>query len=421
MNKISSQIENRLRQSTHMHWIIVGAVMVTLVAMWGATYNSYSLFVTPVQESLRVSRSDIVLGVTVKGIGSILGSYLCSFLLNKMSVMKLLRLSAFLLVGNIISLSLVQNLLQYYAALFVQAVLTITGGFIPLSVIIHNWFEKRSSLAIGLAFTGTGLGGVIFNWLGGIWIPSMGWRRAMFLFGIINLFVFLITLFLIIRATPYEMGLRPYGASDSPEASEVAAEPQGIEVREALRSARFWIFISAIFLMGIATNSLFNNISPHLIDSGYSLPQAAKITSVLMVFLMIGKALIGYLFDLLGIRRGALLCTLLVSLGIFSAIMVNNRIFVLTLIVGAGIGLSFNSIALPVFSLHLFGQKNYSRFSSLLQIAHGFATILNPIVVSVIYRSSRSYIPAFWIFFTLSCLVAVTWLFILPGQNKEPF
>ncbi|MGI6090706.1 MAG: MFS transporter [Saccharofermentanales bacterium] len=421
MNKIRSQIEDRLRQSTHMHWIIVAAVMFTLVAMWGATYNSYSLFVTPVQESLQVSRSDIVLGVTVKGIGSILGSYLCALLLNKIPVMKLLRLCALLLVGNIVSLSFVQNLWQYYAVLFIQAVLTVVGGFIPLSIIIHNWFEKRSALAIGLAFTGTGLGGAIFNWLGGIWIPSMGWRRTMFLFGIINLFVFLITLFLIIRATPYELGLRPYGASDHSDITEAVGEMQGIEVREAFRSVRFWVFMSAVFLMGIATNSLFNNISPHLIDTGYSLSLAAKITSALMLFLMIGKALIGYLFDLLGLRRGALLCTLSISLGIFSAIMINNRIFILTLVVGAGIGLSFNSIAYPVFSLHLFGPKNYARFSSFLQIAHGFATILNPIIVSIIFQRSHSYVPAFWIFFIISCLVAITWLFVLPSQNKEPF
>ena len=196
-----------------MHWIIVAAVMFTLVAMWGTTYNSYSLFVTPVQESLQVSRSDIVLGVTVKGIGSILGSYLCALLLNKIPVMKLLRLCALLLVGNIVLLSFVQNLWQYYAVLFYPSGFDRRRGFIPLSIIIHNWFEKRSAWLSG-SLLRYRIGGVIFNWLGGIWIPSMGWRRAMFLFGIIVLFIFLITLFLIIRATPYEMGLRPYGASD---------------------------------------------------------------------------------------------------------------------------------------------------------------------------------------------------------------
>jgi len=407
-----------------MHWLIVGAVMFTLVTMWGATYNSFSLFVTPIQESLGVTRAEIVLGVTVKGIGSIVGSYLCSYLLSLMPVMKLLRLVSLLIVANIISLSYIQNLFQYYIVLFLQAILTVLGGFIPLSIIIHNWFEKRSSFAIGLAFTGTGLGGVIYNWLGGIWIPTLGWRRTMFIFGLIALVGFIITLFFIIKATPFELNLRPYGFTDSPreeEQKEVKAEQKGREVKEVFRLVRFWIFMVAIFLVGLATNSLFNNISPHLIDSGYDLASAAKITSALMLFLMIGKPLIGYLFDIWGLKLGAAFCTLCIAVGIFSAVMLSYKLFIITLVVGAGIGLSFNSIAYPAFSLHLFGPKNYARFSSYLQIAHGFATILNPIIISIIFQRKQSFNPAFWVFFVFTCLVAIVWLLLLPTRKNEPY
>jgi len=361
----------------------------------------------------------MVLGVTLKGIGSIIGSFLCSYFLSIVPVIKLVRLTSLLIVANIISLSFVQNLLQYYIVIFLQATLCSIGGYIPLSMIIHNWFKKDSSLAIGIALTGSSFGGVVFNWLGGIWIPALGWRKTMFLYGIITLVNSLITLFLIVKPSPAAVGLEPYGADKLPAQENSEKELAGVEVGAAFRSLRFWLLMIAIFLLSLAVDSVFTNLSPHLIDAGYLLPQAAKISSALMIVLMVGKPITGYLFDLLGLKTTSVVCILGLALGLISAIMINNVIFIVTLILGAGIGLAYSSVAFPIFSQELFGPKNYARFLSYMQISYGVSSIIAPVILSFIYRRTQSFVPAFRIFLALTLLVALIFFLILPAREKS--
>jgi MFS family permease len=416
-----NSLNNKLSQRLPMHWVTVGAILFGLTAIWGSTYNSYSLFMTPIQESLQATRAEIVLGVTVKGAGSIFGTYLCALLLRHIPVMKLIRLNSLLLVANIISLSYIQNLIQYYTVLFIQTALLSVGGYIPLSIVIHNWFQKRSSFAIGIAFTGSGLGGAIFNWLGGIWIPALGWRYTMFLFGLITLAVSFLTLFLIVRPTPYELGLKPYGATEGAQENEEQLRTEGVEVKDAVRTASFWIFILAIFLMSLSNDTLFSNLPPHLIDEGYQLTEAAKISSAIMIFLTVGKSLMGYLYDVLGLKITSILSSLCTIVGLFSAIMISNKVFAVPLAVSTGLGLAFSSVAFSILVRSMYGPKNYARFSSYLQITYGIATIIAPVIISFIYNKTHSYVFAFWLLLISTVLAAVALFFIFPKKGQSPY
>ena len=231
-----------------------------------------------------------------QGVGNIGGAFLCAFLLKRVPVIQVIRLAAILLSASVFAMSYIQNLFHYYLIVMIQTVLTCIGTYIPMSIVIQNWFEKNTSMAIGVAFMGSGLGGIVYNYLGGIWIPTVGWRRTLFLFGIITLVSLFLTLFVITRATPYHLNLRPFGASDNLESEQLQKELTGMEVKDALRNVRFWFFITAIFLVTLSTNALFNNMSPHLIDLGYSLQQAAQVSAAFMLFLMFGKPALGYVF-----------------------------------------------------------------------------------------------------------------------------
>lgn len=404
-----------------MHWVTVGAILLGLAAFWGSTYNSYSLFMTPIQESLQVTRAEIVLGLTVRGVGDIVGTYLCSLLLRHLPVMKLIRLNQLFLVASMISLSFVQNLTQYYIVTFIQAALLCIGGYIPLSIVIHNWFRKRSSFAIGIAFTGSGLGGTIFNWLGGIWIPAFGWRYTMLLFGLITLAVSFLTLFLIVRPTPAELGLEPYGATAGANMNEEQLRTEGVEVKDAVRTASFWVFILAIFLMSMSNDTLFSNLPPHLVDVGYPLSEAAKISSAVMIFLTVAKPLMGYLYDVLGLKITSVLSSLCTIVGLFSAIMISNKVFAIPLAVSTGFGLAFSSVAFSIFARSMYGPKNYASFSSYLQMTYGIASIVAPVIISFIYNETQSYVFAFRMLLIFTILAAVAFFFVLPKRGQSPY
>ena len=404
-----------------MHWVTVLALFFALAAIWGSTLNSSSLFITPIQESLNATRPEMVMGMTVKGLGNIVGAFLCAYLLRRMPVIKLVRIAGLLLVASIFALVYVQSIAQYYLVLTIQSALTSIGGYIPMSIIIHNWFEKYTSLAIGMAFMGSGFGGMIYNYLGGIWIPSLGWRKTLVFFGILTLAVEIITLFFITRATPYNLNMRPFGAPESWEDEEEEEVFTGMEIKEAFISPRFWIFLLAIFLVTMTTNGLFNNLSPHLIDSGYSLTEAARISSLLMLFLMLGKPFIGFLYEALGLKLASVLSTVFMLLGVVSALFIHSAFFIVTLIIGAGIGFAYSSIAYPAYARHLFGLKNFANFSAFLQITSGAGTLIGPIITSLTYYYTKSYNLYFYISLFYILLALAIWIFVLPKRGREPY
>ncbi|MGI6091148.1 MAG: MFS transporter [Saccharofermentanales bacterium] len=414
-------IDNKLRKIPHMHWITVLALFLALAALWGSTANSSGIFITPIQESLNATRPQMVIATTLKGVGNIGGAFLCAFLLKRVPVIQVIRLAAILLTASVFAMSYIQNLFHYYLIVMIQAVLTCIGTYIPMSIVIQNWFEKNTSMAIGVAFMGSGLGGIVYNYLGGIWIPTVGWRRTLFLFGIITLVSLFLTLFVITRATPYHLNLRPFGASDNLESEQLQKELTGMEVKEALRNVRFWFFITAIFLVTLSTNALFNNMSPHLIDLGYSLQQAAQVSAAFMLFLMFGKPVLGYAFEFMGLKIASVISTLAVTLALLSSIFAGNAYFLWPLAIGSGVGLSFSSIAFPAFSKHLFGQKNYASFASILQISAGLATLLGPVLTSLLYNYSKSYISTYVLALIYTILTILIWLFVLPKRGHEPF
>ncbi|NLB09868.1 MAG: MFS transporter [Clostridiaceae bacterium] len=406
-----------------MHLLTVLAVFFALAAMWGSTNNSSSLFITPIQESLSATRAQMVIGVTVKGLGTIIGSFFCARILQKIQLMRVMWISGLLLTGSIFVLSFVQSIPQYYAVLALQAIITSIGGYIPLSMIIRNWFEKNTSVVMGFAFMGSGFGGMVYNFLGGIWIPGLGWRRTYVIFGFITLAVLIIA-FSILRSTPYHFNLRPLGAGEADDVQNEPVEqelPVGAEIKSEIKSSRFWLLLAAVFLTAMITNELFNNLPPHMIDSGYSLTQAARISSATMIFLMLGKPVIGYMFEVFGLKGASIICTLSMALGLISAIFISESFFTFTLITASGIGFAYGSVAHPAYSHRLFGPKNYAVFSSLMQIVSGAGSIISPLVTGFLYSRTKSYIVSFSAALVYCVIAICIWLFVLPKRGREPY
>ncbi|HZW97848.1 MAG TPA: MFS transporter [Bacillota bacterium] len=406
-----------------MHWITALAVFFALAVMWGSTLNSASLFITPMQASLGATRAEMVIGVTVKGVGSIIGSFFCANILKRLKVLRVLRIGGLLLVGSVFALSLVQNISQYYLVLAIQSIVISVGGYIPMSIIIQNWFEKKTPVVMGIAFMGSGFGGIIYNWLGGIWIPRLGWRQTYVLFSIITLVVLLITLS-IVRSTPFHFGLRPLGAEEGNEVKNESGEQKslaGAKIKEELKSARFWMLLLAIFLISMGSDALFYNVSPHLIDTGYSLTVAARISSAMMVFLMLGKPIVGYLFEMLGLKLASIISTLLMIIGLISAVFISRSFFIITLVIGAGVGFASLSVSFPTYASKLYGARDYANFSSCLQIANSVGKIVGPLIVGALFSRTGSYTSSFYVALLYNVIVLLIWLFVLPKRGREPY
>ena len=121
-------------------------------------------------------------------------------------------------------------------------------GYGVQSVVLPAWFVRKRGLAIGIAFSGVGIGSIVLlPWMQ-ILIARDGWRWACFSLALISAAV-LFPLNLLLRRSPQDIGLYPDGDAAPTEASTRAARRNIVDAEwaatvwtlaRAARTGRFW-------------------------------------------------------------------------------------------------------------------------------------------------------------------------------------
>ena len=142
------------------------------------------------------------------------------------------------------------------------------------------------------------MGGVILspltNWL----ITAYGWRSAYLVLGVLIAVILIPLAVFVIRLTPADKGLMPLGEVKSSKPNkELAGTTQG----QALKSVSFWALCLAILVGGIVVNTMLINLAPYLAGIGTTAKTAALLLSLGSAMVIVGKLLVGRLFDKLGL------------------------------------------------------------------------------------------------------------------------
>ncbi len=153
-------------------------------------------------------------------------------------------------------------------------------GMVPASALLTRWFRARLSTAIGIAFSATGTGVLLFvpfsQWL----IGQLGWRAT---YQVLAGIVFL--------AVPFALFVVPWrlyvsGLQDSVSGLRARAAGEGATVRAALRTRTFWSLVQVFFFTATAMFTVLVQAVVYFIDLGFSPITAATafgITGMLSV------------------------------------------------------------------------------------------------------------------------------------------
>ena len=292
-------------------------------------------------------------------------------------------------------------------------------GTLPLSIILNNWFNERIGFVIGLAFMGSGLGGMILGFLTGQWIIAYGWRMTYKILAIITFVAIAPCVYFIIKIDPKEVGLAPLGKSrniDPGDYSKLDNE-EGMMLSEAMKTIRFWGLCIGSLIFSISGLTLFNSISPHLTDVGYSIAFSANIVALYMGALAIGKFLLGYLLDRFGLRKTTFISCFAILFGCISILYSKYYIALAVLIVGTGIGCSYFTVAYPVIAKNIYGKKDYSSIYGFISAVHSLGGIIAPIVNGYLYDMTGSYNTSFKTMVIVSIISIIIFNFVLPKET----
>jgi MFS family permease len=160
--------------------------------------------------------------------------------------------------------------------------------------IISAWFGLGRGTAMGLMLVGSAIGTVIIPVLSQIMIQTLSWRAAYVGLGAIVLIVSVPSIFGLIR--------RPPTVDDISRGDGSAAAAPVVRVRakaamDAIRSGKFWLILTAMFLVANVILGLSLHLFPILKDRGLSVPAATTAVTISGVAMMAGRLLGGFAMD----------------------------------------------------------------------------------------------------------------------------
>ena len=301
-------------------------------------------------------------------------------------------------------------------------------GYGVQSVVLPNWFVRRRGLAIGIAFSGVGIGSILLlPWLQ-IVIARDGWRWACIALAVISA-VLLFPLNLALRKRPRDIGLYPDG---DPAPLPATSERRGNVVdtvwaatewtlARALRTARFWWIALGYFSILYAWYAAQVHQTKYLIEIGVSPMEAAWALGIVSLAGVPGQIIFGHLSDRIG-REWAWTIGCLGFVITFAALIAlqggTNPWLLYTMILAQGFfGYSATAVLGPV-AAEIFEGPHFGAIFGTLMLTAIVGGAVGPWITGVLHDRTGSYNAAFWIALAFSVLSAVAIFIAAPRKVR---
>jgi MFS family permease len=353
------------RRNLHYGYVIVFALTLIMGVNVGMVMSSAGIFYQPVSKDLGISVGKFGLYMSFNYLASTLTLSIAGKLMEKYSARVLLTLSSAVLGLTVGAMSFFAAAWQFYVAGGVLGVTLAFLLYLSFPTMVNRWFRTRVGFFIGICSAASGVGGILFNPLGGYLITTYGWRATYLVFGAVILLIVSPLLGLLLRDFPADLGLLPFGQDEQMEAVTSGA---GVEYTRAIRMPVFYgLIVFALLMISVSTLNLF--IPKYVGGLSYSLEQTSLAASAVMIGVAVGKVLLGLIND----KSNALGVATTVAGGIGGlALLLLGHVGIWVVVVG---GLLFGwayagvTVQTPMLVRAVFGGRNYAQIYSNVSIA----------------------------------------------------
>lgn len=352
------------RLKFHYGYIIVFCCCLIMGINIGLVMSCAGIFYTPVSADLGVSKGDFGLYMTFVYACSFLMLSVAGKLMDKYSARWLLTVCSGVVGMVYLAMSQFTSVLHFYVAGAIIGIALAFLLYLSYPVLINRWFNTKVGFFIGLCSAASGIGGILFNPLGGYLLETYDWRTTYLIFGVIILVVVTPLLGLLLRNHPADKGLKPFGE----KAAATEVQQTGMDYALAIKSPVFYaLLVFALFMIAVSTLNLF--LPTYVISVGYTVEQSAFVASAVMLGVTLGKVALGYINDKSSLA-GVFTSTGLGIIGFAFLLMGKEGMAFMTL--GSFLfGWAYAGVTVETALLvrSVFGTKDYSQIFSNISIA----------------------------------------------------
>jgi MFS family permease len=406
------------KPALHYAWIILAAACV-LAVVSRADSASFAVFVDPLADKFGWLRGDISLAYSLAFLCSMPAMLVFGWLGDRYGTRPLMLSAALMISAGTVMLGMIQELWHLYVlyGVFVGA-LGNAAFMVLLPVIVSRWFERKMGLALGIYWAALGTGPVIFaplfRWL----IDTRGWESAFLVIGI-GFGAILLGLSSLIRTSPAEMGLTPYGTADAAKEKQTSTADVTVRLRSVLAGRPVWLLMGCHHL-GCAGHAV---ILAHGVSMAthHGIPglQAAGVLSTIAGVSIVSRFGFSLLTERLGGRTVLTLAILGQSASILLLLFATEAWHFYGFAVIFGLCYGGEMVGFPIINRQMFGRSApLSSIFSFQMIGGSTGMALGGWLGGVLFDHSGNYTSAILVASAIGFL-AVPLALWLPRHKRE--
>ena len=273
-------------------WVVLAAAA-TVVAIGQGSLFALGVFLKPLEDSMRWSRSAISMTALINWMAMGAGSFFWGVVSDRVGS-RAVTVAGGSLLGLGLVLSGQATALWQLHVTFGLGVGFAAGAFLtPLSATATKWFTANRGLAVGIVSAGGGAGMLAISPLVSWLTSAYDWRVAMIALGDLAWLV-TIPVALLIRNAPAEMGAVARGGA--------AALQRNFSTVQVLRAPQFWAIALTHFACCAAHAGPIFHMVTHAIDQGVATMVAATVLGVSGLSSIAGRIACGFIADRFGAK-----------------------------------------------------------------------------------------------------------------------
>ena len=399
-------------------WWIVAAAFLNLFCSTGVIYYGFPVFYPSFVSALGFTRAQVtqgfLLGFIVVGLPF---GYVAGILIDKIGARRVILFGVLFISLPLVLMGFMTKLWQYETLCLCEVFGYVFAGPIANQVLIAQWFRVRRGRAMGLAYLGLGLGGVISPPLANLLIKSFGWRHALEAAGVLILLVLLPLGLLVTRSAPADMGLLPDGdVSGQNEHIAHVLEPS-MGVAAVAKTKNFWLILIGSALVIGAINTVIQHFILLLQDHGYSKTVAAHFLSGLLAASLAGRLLVGYIVDRVSKKNAMAFFYLVIGSAIPLLFLAGKPVAAWSFAIVFGFAMGADYMLIPLVTAECFGVASLGKLLALIIMGYSVGQWVAPWVAGRLFDTYHSYDMA-WKLMTVCGVLGAAAIYAVATPKK---
>ena len=394
----------RGRRRVFFGWWIVAGAWALQGLNGGLFFQAFGAYFVHFQADFGWTRAQVAGAFSLSRAESGLLGPFQGWLIQRFGTRVLIRIGTVIFALGFFALSWVDNLTQFYGAYLIISLGSSIGGFITINAALANWFDKKRTMAMGLASTGWGTAGLLVPVVA-LALGAFGWRETAFWSGIIVLVIGL-PLAQLFRYAPEPYGYLPDGEKPAGERQDdglpatsrpiLALVAKGFTARQALKAPSFWYISLGHATAMLAVSAINALLIPYLTESmGISVFQAALVVMLLTVIMVAGQATIGFLGDRFEKRKIIVACMVGHTVALLILAFAQTLPVVVLFAVIHGIAWGFRGPLMTAIRADYFGRGSFATIMGFSSLIIQMGTMIGPLFGAFVADVTGSFGPAF--------------------------